>query len=183
MTTNFERLRPAVISAFAVMAVLTARTARAEQDPAFHIGSRPAWLLLGGVTTGGTVALGDRGALVGGELSLVRLRNANFVGLYGDGYYDWGANGTWVTGGLELGRRLTSLTQYGLPVGLGLDGGIAVRLAEDDREIGATVRLTSGFGVVGIYVRYAHFWDTPNDGNVIQVGLLLKMPIWAGGSR
>jgi hypothetical protein len=156
--------------------VLTlARPALAEDDPPFVIGSKPAWLLLGGVTTGGTIALADRGAFVGGELSLARLRDANFVGLYADGYYDWGAHGTYMTGGLELGHKF-----------VGLDGGVALRLADGDKQLGATGRITFGLGVVGVYARYAHFWDVGGarqmtDDNVIQIGLVLKLPLWTGG--
>jgi hypothetical protein len=67
------------------LAVSLAPSVAHADDPPFTIGSRPAWILLGGVTTGGTVALADRGAFVGGELSLARLREASFVGLYADG--------------------------------------------------------------------------------------------------
>jgi len=152
--------------------LFVARAAQADDEPAFTIGSRPAWLVLGGVTTGGTVALGGKGALVGGELSVARLRDGNFVGLYADGYYDWGANATYATGGLEIGRRL-----------LGLDGGVALRLSDGDTQLGATGRVTVGLGVVGVYARYAHFWDVMNDDNVIQLGLILKLPLWTGGTR
>ena len=100
-----------------------AAPACADDDPAFTIGSKPAWLLLGGVTTGGTIALADKGAFVGGELSLARLRDGNFVGVYADGYYDWGAHGTYMTGGLELGHKF-----------VGLDGGVALRFADGDKQ-------------------------------------------------
>ena len=165
-------MQHAVVCATVALGVLVARPAHADDGPGFAIGSRPAWLLLGGVTTGGTVALGDRGALVGGELSLARLRDGNFVGVYADGYYDWGAGGTYATGGVELGRRM-----------LGLDGGVALRLVDGDRELGATGRVTLGLGVVGVYARYAHFWDAMSDDNVIQIGLVLKLPLWTGGLR
>ena len=142
----------------------------ADDEPAFTIGSKPAWLLLGGVTTGGTIVLADKGALVGGELSLARLRDGNFAGFYADGYYDWGAHGTYVTGGLELGHKF-----------VGLDGGVALRFADGDKQVGATGRVTFGLGVVGVYARYAHFWDVMTDDNVIQIGLVLKLPLWTGG--
>ena len=158
--------------ALALLVVLVAASpARADDDdPPFTIGSTPSWLLLGGVTTGGTLVLADRGALVGGELSLARLRNASFVGLYADGYYDWGAHGTYVTGGLELGHKF-----------LGLDGGVALRFAEGDQQLGATGRVTVGLGMLGVYARYAHFWDVMKDDNVIQLGLVLKLPLWTSG--
>jgi len=158
----------------AVLAIAAA-PAYADDEPAFTIGSKPAWLLLGGVTTGGTIALADKGALVGGELSLARLRDANFVGVYADGYYDWGAHGTYVTGGLEVGHKF-----------FGLDGGIALRHADGDNQLGATGRLTIGLGMVGVYARYAHFWEggarqMMTDDNVVQIGLVFKLPLWTGG--
>ncbi len=143
--------------------------AHADDDPAFVIGSTPSWMLLGGVTTGGTIALGDKGALVGGELSLARLQNATFMGFYADGYYDWGANGTYVTGGVEIGHKF-----------LGLDGGVALRFADGQKQLGFTGRLTVGIGLVGIYGRFAHFDAMTND-NVIQLGLVLKLPLWTQG--
>ena len=167
----YRRRVPARWIAIAVVitaSVLVARPAAADNPP-FVIGSQPAWLLLGGVTTGGTVALGDRGALVGGELSLARLRDASFAGVYADGYYDWGAHGTYATAGLELGHKY-----------VGLDGGLAVRFAEGT-DLGVTGRVTVGLGVVGVYARYAHFWDAMTNDNIIQVGLVLKLPLWTGG--
>jgi len=154
-----------------VVLAMVAGSARADDDPAFTIGSKPAWLLLGGVTTGGTIALADKGALVGGELSLARLRDTNFVGVYADGYYDWGVHGTYVTGGLELGHKF-----------VGLDGGVALRLADGDQQLGVTGRITVGLGVAGVYARYAHFWDVMTDDNVVQIGLVLKLPLWTGGN-
>ncbi|MEO8706549.1 MAG: hypothetical protein ABI867_41370 [Kofleriaceae bacterium] len=154
----------------AVIVLLAANTAHAD-DKAFSIGSSPAWFVLGGVTTGGTVALADRGAFVGGEVSVVRLRQSNFIGLYADGYYDWGADGTYVTGGLELGHKF-----------VGIDGGVALRMADGETEVGATGRLTVGIGMVGLYVRYAYF-DSAADDHVLQVGLALKFPLVARRGR
>ena len=153
------------------VASATARPAIAD-DQAFTIGSRPAWIALGGVTTGGTIALGDRGALVGGELSLARLRNASFVGFYSDAYYDWGVHGTYVTGGLEAGHHL-----------VGLDAGVALRFAQRT-EGGVAARLTVGIGQVGVYVRYARLSGAMDgETNELQVGLVVKLPLWSGGVR
>ena len=153
------------------LALVAAAPAHADDGAPFVIGATPSWMLLGGVTTGGTIALADRGALVGGELSLARLKRSNFIGLYADGYYDWGADGTYVTGGLELGHKF-----------LGLDGGVALRLAGGEQQVGFTGRLTVGIGLLGIYGRYARFDTMTNDNeNVIQIGLMLKLPLWTGG--
>jgi hypothetical protein len=144
----------------------------AADDPPFTIGSRPAWFLLGGVTSGGTVAFADRGAYVGGELSVARLREGNYLGFYADGYYDWGADGTYVTGGLELGRRF-----------IGVDGGAALRLAGGERELGVTGRLNVSIGLFGLYARYAYFPDTMTDDHVLQVGVALKLPLMTIGGN
>jgi len=150
---------------------LASSPARADDGPAFVIGATPSWMLLGGVTTGGTIALADKGALVGGELSLARLKRSNFIGLYADGYYDWGADGTYVTGGLEVGHKF-----------VGLDGGVAMRFAGGERQVGFTGRLTFGIGLLGLYGRYARFDTMTNDNeNVVQIGLMLKLPLWTGG--
>src|SRR5205809_288955 len=92
------------VMAAAALLALAARPAAADPR-AFTIGSRPAWVVLGGVTGGGTVALADRGAFVGGELSVARLRDGNYLGAYADSYYAWGVGGTYVTGGLEAGHE------------------------------------------------------------------------------
>jgi hypothetical protein len=152
-------------------AVAAPRGAAADDRP-FTIGSRPAWFLLGGVTSGGTVAFADRGAFVGGELSLARLRDGNYLGFYTDGYYDWGADGTYVTGGLELGRRF-----------VGLDGGAALRLADGERDVGVTGRLSVSIGLFGLYARYAYFADAMAADHVLQVGVAFKLPLMTIGGK
>jgi hypothetical protein len=154
-----------------VATCMTAGIARAD-DPPFVIGAQPAWLVLGGVTTGGTIALADKGAFVGGELSVARLSNGKVVGVYADGYYDWGAGGTYVTGGLELQKSLFSI-----------DGGAALRFADGQRDLGVTGRLAIGLGVASLYGRYMHFSDKMSDEDVIQIGLLLKLPLKTFGGR
>ncbi|HTL31892.1 MAG TPA: hypothetical protein VL326_02140 [Kofleriaceae bacterium] len=155
----------------AMVSVASADEAKKESGPpAFHIGPTAMWVLLGGVTTGGTVALSDKGYFVGGEVSAALLKVDNFIGIYGDGYYDWGANGTYFTGGLELGHKF-----------LGVDGGAAVRFDDGETRVGLAGRVSVGVGVAQIYVRYMHFptrighMTIPND-DVLQVGLELKLP-------
>jgi hypothetical protein len=146
--------------------------ARADDPQPFTIGAQPSWVLLGGVSTGATVALADRGYLLGGELSLARLREANHVGIYADGYYDWGTGGTYTTAGLELGHKV-----------VGIDGGVALRFANGADQVGFTGRLSVGFGVFSIYGRFLHFSSTTMNDNVIQVGVQLKLPFASfGGS-
>ncbi len=162
--------KPVRRTVVALAVVLGTSGVAAADDPPFTIGAKPAWALLGGVTTGGTVALADRGAFVGGEVSLARLSNANFVGLYADSYYDWGAHGTYVTGGFEAGHKL-----------VGLDGGIALRRMNGETDVGITGRLTVGIGMVGIFGRYAYFTDVTDNEHVIQVGITLKLPLFTSG--
>jgi hypothetical protein len=164
--TNFVNLYVMTrwLVALAVV-ILGSAPARADDDPPFTIGSRPAWFVLGGVTGGGTIALADRGGFVGGELSVVRLREGRWLGLYADGYHDWGTDGTYVTGGLELGRRF-----------FGIDGGAAVRFRDGETEPGATVRLTAGVGIFTVYLRYA-WLDAAADDHVLQLGAMLKLPL------
>jgi len=157
--------RAAVVIGSVGLAAFGVRPAAADDEPPFVIGSQARWFVLGGVTTGATVAGADRAGYVGGELSLVRLRDASYFGFYGDGYYDFGIDGTYVTGGLELGHKF-----------LGLDGGPALRLAHGTTEPGATVRLNLSAGVFGVYVRYGYF-DAMTDDHVWQVGALLKFPL------
>jgi hypothetical protein len=157
----------------AAITLLAAATSIASADdaPPFTIGSQPRWVLLGGATAGATVAPGDRGALVGGEVSFARLRDASFVGVFGDAYYDWGAHGTYATAGIEAGHSL-----------LGLDVGLALRFAGDGTDVGTAARLTVGIGMVGVYGRFVHFWEGSTDENVVQVGLVVKLPLWTEGN-
>jgi hypothetical protein len=150
-----------------VLAGLAASAPRpaAAEDDAFSIGSEPAWFLLGGLTSGGTVGVDTTGGYVGADLSLARLREGNYVGVYGDGYYDFGIDGTYLTGGLELGHQW-----------FGVDAGPAVRFAHGETDAGVTARINLSIGLVGIYVRYAYF-DAMSDDHVIQVGGMLKLPL------
>ena len=138
--------------------------------PAFHIGPTATWVMLGGLTTGGTVALADKGYFVGGELSFALMRVGDYMGVYGDGYYDWGTGGTYTTAGIELGHKL-----------IGLDGGLALRFDQQTR-VGFAARASVGVGVAQLYVRYMHFptgvgdMPIPND-DVLQVGIELKLPL------
>ena len=164
-------LRVALLG-LAALGAAAPRSAAADEPAPFTIGSRPAWFLLGGVTSGGTVALADRGAYVGGELSVARLRAGNYLGFYADGYYDWGADGTYVTGGLELGRKF-----------IGVDGGAALRLAGGERDLGVTGRLSVSIGLFGLYARYAYFPNAMEDDHVLQVGVALKLPLMTIGGN
>jgi hypothetical protein len=154
-----------VLAGLAGLAVSGPRPAAADDDPPFTIGSVPAWFLLGGVTSGGTVGVGATGGYVGAELGLARLRDSNYVGFYADGYYDFGIDGLYATGGVEAGHGF-----------FGVDAGPAVRLANGGTDAGVAARVNLSIGLFAIYVRYAYF-DAMSDDHVIQVGGMLKFPL------
>jgi hypothetical protein len=154
------------------LTVAGTRDARAD-GPGFSIGSRPVWYVTAGGTGGGTVAGTARSGFVGGEVSLVRLREARFLGLYADAFYDFGVDGTYLTIGPELGWIRRSPT---FPIGFGVDGGAAFRFA-DERAVGATGRVFVDFtGTFAIYARYAYL-DAAEDDHLVQLGVTLKFPL------
>src|SRR5213075_2811186 len=76
--------------------LLTSTTnARADESAPFTVGPRPAWFLMAGPGVGASIVTHDRGWYVGGEASLVRMREGKFIGFLGDGYYDFGAKRTY----------------------------------------------------------------------------------------
>jgi len=158
--------------AAAVLGLLLAPATAAAEERGFTIGARPVWFLTAGGTGGGTVGPGARGGFIGGELSLVRLREHRLAGLYADAYHDFGVDGTYVTAGPELGLVRRSRT---LPLAVGVDGGAVVRFA-DERAFGATGRLfVAVAGTLAVYARYAYL-DADADDHVIQVGMTFKFP-------
>lgn len=159
-------MKSALIASAAVL--VTAGAAHADPR-AFTIGGQPQWYVLGGVT-GGATLYDTRGGFVGGELSVVRLRQNHMIGVYGDAYYDFGVDGTYLTGGLEVGTKLGM-------VGVGVDGGFAARFAYDDHQLGATGRVFLSAGVVSLYARYLYFAETDRNDHVVQVGAMLKFPL------
>lgn len=160
----------AVVAALATTAM--ASTAAAD-DPPFHIGAKPVWFITAGATAGGTVATDTRGGFVGGEISLSRTIEAHYMGLYVDAYRDFGIDGTYLTFGPEVGwiRRARFL-----PLSVGIDGGAAVRFA-DERAMGATGRLFFvAAGSFAVFARYAYL-DAAEDDHVVQIGLTFKFPL------
>lgn len=162
------------ISGAVAVALAAARPGDAGAERrGYSIGARPVWFLTGGGTGGGTVTAASRGGFVGGELSLARIAERRFVGLYADAYYDFGAGGTYVTLGPELGLIRRSRT---FPVAVGIDGGGALRAA-DERALGVTGRVfVTLLGSFSIYGRYAYL-DAGDGDHVVQVGVSLKFPL------
>jgi hypothetical protein len=155
----------------AVLAVAT-NTAAAD-DPPFTIGGRPVWFLTAGPTAGGTVATGARGGFVGGEVSLSRTVEAHYLGMYVDAYRDFGVDGTYLTFGPEAGWIRRSRFH---PFSLGVDGGGAVRFA-DERAFGATGRVYFVvYGTFAVFARYSYL-DATEDDQVVQLGVTIKFPL------
>jgi hypothetical protein len=165
-----NRLR---VAAFVLLLGPAASISDAAADGGFSIGPRRAWFVTAGGTGGGTVATDSRGGFVGGELSLVRVVDRRFAGVYADAYYDFGVGGTYLTAGPELGRIRRSAT---MPLALGVDAGGVVRL-DGETSVGATGRVfVTVAGSFSVFGRYA-FLDAADDDHVIQVGVTLKFPV------
>jgi hypothetical protein len=151
-----------------LISLLSAGVLHAQAAP-FTLGAEPVWYGLAGLTTGGTGLARDRGYFLGSEISVVRvLGGGRFLGAYADGYYDFGAQRTYTTAGVELGYKF-----------VGVDAGPALRLGGERVEWGATGRLFATLGVASVYCRYAYFIAalSPYDRHVLQIGVLLKVPI------
>lgn len=143
--------------------------AQAQEARGFTLGHESAWFLMGGAMGGGSFGSPGGGGFAGGELSLAWTRSGVWAGLYGDASYDFGHGATTLTLGPELGWLL-----------LGLDGGLGVRLGRSDQaELGAQVRGLLTLGNVALFGRYGHWPGSARDKHVGQVGVLLKLPLWA----
>jgi hypothetical protein len=165
-------MKRGLLPAIALLAWVTPARAEGDAKP-FEIGAKPAWYVLAGVTTGGTLVARDRGGYVGGEASVVRLAHGGrFLGFYGDGYHDLGADRTYGTAGLELGYKF-----------VGVDSGAAARFGANRPEWGITGRVFVGIGLLSLYGRYAYFLDSLGEHNqhVVQIGALVKLPIHVWG--
>jgi hypothetical protein len=167
------RAQRRMVPALVLLAVLINRVARADDLRPFEIGTKPVWYVLAGATTGDTLVARDGAYFLGGEVSIVRLSRAGrFLGLYGDGYYDFGSSRTNATAGIELGYRFVSV-----------DGGGAFRLGGEHAEWGVTGRLCVGVGILTLYGRYEYFSNAVDIDNehVVQVGVLVKIPLKVWG--
>jgi hypothetical protein len=163
---------PGILAAASCLALSTPASADADAPAGFTIGAQPAWFLLGGITAGATVAdVEDRGGFVGAELSLARLLSGRTLGIYADGFYDFGADGIYASTGIGLGWNVISL-----------DAGATVR-GDGDTDLGLTGRLCLSTGIAALCSRYSRF-DSDRDHNVVQIGVILKLPLLSpfGGS-
>lgn len=147
---------------------LAAPDASAE-EPVYSFGPQTGWQATLGPTLGSTVGSDDNGFFVGGEVSLTRIREGIWWGLYSDATHTFADGSALVTAGPTLG--------WGL---IGLDAGFAVRNL-DGLEEGVTVRGLLTFGLLGAYGRWVHL-PGPDD-SFGQLGVYLKLPFWASTRR
>lgn len=148
------------------LALALVTPAAAEDDAPYSFGTVPGWTVLGGVTGGGSFGTGDPGGFVGLELSVNRLSEAVWSGLYADGTWDFGRDEVIATAGPQLGYYV-----------LGLDGGAALRVRDGESDVGVGGRLLIALAVFDLYGRYVHFFE--GDAHLWQVGAMIKWPLWA----
>ena len=158
--------------------LLTPALARAEdrdapgEDAPYDFGPRAGWHLMFGPSLGGSFGSDGGGFWLGGELALSRLQTGSWWGLYADGAWDFGHDAALITAGPQLGWLM-----------LGLDGGVAARFAgdPDGAQLGGAARALVTFGFFALHGRYLYF---PSAGEHIgQVGITLKLPVWASEVR
>jgi hypothetical protein len=174
---------PRAVLVVAIGCWLAPRAARASGELSLHLHT--------GVNLGRSIydQAGD-GFVLGGESSLVLLHlgdddgadvdhdtpgipmigTPTWVGIYGDVLRDTGSDTTRISFGPELGHEL-----------IGVDGGLLVQLG-DQRRWGFTVRPVLTVGVLAIYGRWGHFLDDEPRPDVVEAGLLVKLPLRLWGS-
>lgn len=140
--------------------------AEPQGPPPFSFGPVPGYSLLGGLQGGGSFGSGDAGGYLGLDLSYNRLKAGTWVGASADASWDFGRDELLACLGPQLGL-----------MAVGLDAGGALRLRDGETTLGVEGRLAFTVGVFAVTGRYAHFFD--GDPHLFQVGILLKLPLWA----
>lgn len=165
--------RRMVVMLFAAVALGAAPVSAQDEESSLTLGYDPGWFILGGLTGGASFGEPGRGGFLGGELSVVRLGNSWWNGLYADIAYDFGHHEPTFTVGPEFGWMV-----------LGVDGGVGVKPGEDGGvQLGPQVRGLLTFAVFSLYARFA-YWPDATQKNVQQYGVLLKFPLampWGQG--
>lgn len=158
------------VAAFCLLAsgliAVSAQAQGANDD--FTFDSEPEWFILSGVGGGGSFGSAGGGGFLGGELSLARIYEGRWSGIFADANYDFGQSRTTLTFGPEFGAAI-----------LGVDGGAALRLGGDDLEWGGQGRLTLALGLFSLYGRYGYWPDSSFAKHTGQVGFLFKFPFWS----
>ncbi len=169
------------ILALVVGCSLAPRAARAGDENAVYLHT--------GVNLGVSIHdEADDGLVFGGESSLVLLHlhqedddhgdapgipvigTPTWVGIYGDVLRDTGSDTTRLSVGPELGHEL-----------IGVDGGLLVQLG-DERRWGFTVRPVLTLGIFAVYGRWDHFLGDEPRADVVETGMLIKLPLRLWGS-
>jgi hypothetical protein len=149
-----------------VLLLLAGPALAQEEPPPFAFGSQPGWTLNVGGNCGGSFGTPGGGGFAGAELSLNRLLQGAWMGLYGDAVYDFG----WTVGLLSAGPQIG----YGI---VGVDAGGALLVGRHGTQTGAAGRVLLSAGVVAFFGRYAYLFDS--EAHLGQVGILVKLPVWA----
>lgn len=146
----------------------------AQAQQPFEIGARPGWTLLAGPTVGlcvsGTSCIDGVSGFLGAELSISRVMEGVWYGLFTDSVWDFGTDAIWIHAGPEFG--------YG-PIGI--DGGVSVALL-DEVQYGLNVRGILTAGILGFYVRYTLLPGLDDEHGVLA-GMMVKLPIWASAGE
>lgn len=127
---------------------------------------------------GGTLGYGfnpkslSNGPLLGGEVSLAWMHGDKLLwtGIYSDVLHDFGAPGTRITLGPELGWAI-----------FGVDGGMVLSTL-DGAHAGFCGRFLISFAIVHAYMRVGHILDSPREGTYGELGFMLKVPIPLDGA-
>lgn len=118
-------------------------------------------LILGGEISGGYLWVLNKDNDDGPMLSRL-LFEYGWVGGYADVIRDFASDRTRVSFGPELGRAI-----------FGFDGGLLLELGDEQRT-GITLRPAVTFGIITVYVRFAHFFDELSEPSFFELGILVK---------
>lgn len=160
--------RQQCIFVVAVFCAMIATEAAAE-EPVYSFGPKTGWQAFVGPSLGAVVANDDNGFFAGGEVSITRLRERIWWGLYSDATHTFADASTLVTAGPTLGWSV-----------VGIETGFAMR-ARDGVDTGLNIRGVLTLGFLGIYGRWVHLPGP--DESFGQFGLYVKMPFWASKGR
>jgi hypothetical protein len=160
-----RRVEKLIIVMAALVLVLALCADRAHAEEPFEFGPQAGWQLMGGAALTGGFGSAGGGFVPGVELSINRLNERVWFGLYADAGWDVGQDAAIVTAGPQLGWAF-----------VGLDGGLASRFGEE-RDLGGAARLLLTFGVFSIHGRYIYLPDAAE--HLGQVGITFKLPLWA----
>ena len=133
---------------------------------ALHVGHISSWFLFGGFGGGGSFTSLGNGGFANSQLSVVRMMRGRWIGAYADVQYDFSPGAFVAKAGPEVGYLI-----------FGADAGLGAHFGDGGPYFGPQGRLMATVGVATLYGRYA-YWPALDE-QVIQVGLMLKLPLVA----